>query len=219
MTYSPIPNDVRVEVLTAPEKKVLMKKSEKTRQFIIDRAAVLFNRKGFSGTSMGDIIKATGLSKGGLYGNFKSKEEISVAAFEHAVDVVKNQIALRTHIIENSLDKLKAVVYFYKEHLLDPPVEGGCPILNTSIESEDNNAILREKVLEALKYWHERIVITLKYGIERNEVQKDAELDHFATLFISTLEGGIMLSRVYKSPKPFESTTRQLLKMINELSI
>ena len=196
-----------------------MKKSDKTRQFIVDRAAVLFNRKGFSGTSMDDIMKATGLSKGGLYGNFKSKEDISIAAFEYAVDVVKNQIAMRTHIIENSLDKLKAVVYFYKEHLFDPPVEGGCPILNTSIEADDNNPILRERVLDALKYWHGRILITLQYGIDRGEIQKDADLDDFATLFISTLEGGIMLSRIYKSPKPFESTTKQLLKIINELSI
>ena len=196
-----------------------MKKSDKTRQFIVDRAAVLFNRKGFSGTSMDDIMKATGLSKGGLYGNFKSKEDISLAAFEYAVDVVKNQIAMRTHIIENSLDKLKAVVYFYKEHLFDPPIEGGCPILNTSIEADDNNPILRERVLDALKYWHGRILITLQYGIDRGEIQKDADLDDFATLFISTLEGGIMLSRIYKSPKPFESTTKQLLRMINELSI
>jgi AcrR family transcriptional regulator len=89
-----------------------MKKAEKTRQFIVDKAAVLFNQKGFSGTSMDDIMKATGLSKGGLYGNFNSKEEISVAAFDYAVEVVKKQVAMRTHIIENSLDKLKAVVYF-----------------------------------------------------------------------------------------------------------
>ncbi len=196
-----------------------MKKSEKTKQFIVDKAAVLFNQKGFSGTSMKDIMEATGLSKGGLYGSFESKEDISLAAFEHAVDVVKKQISSRTHIVENSLDKLKTVVYFYKEHLFDPPIEGGCPILNTSIESDDNNPFLRERVLEALKYWHQRIVITLQYGIDRGEIRKDAELDHFATLFISTLEGGIMLSRIYDSPKPFESTTRQLLKMINELSL
>ena len=196
----------------------IMKKSEKTRQYIVDRAAVLFNQRGFSGTSMDDIMRATGLSKGGLYGNFRSKEDISVAAFDHAVEVVKKQVAMRTHIIENALDKLKAVVYFYKEHLFNPPVEGGCPILNTSIEADDNNPILRERVVAALKYWHERIVITLKYGIKRNEVRPDADLEHFATLFISILEGGIMLSRIFQSPKPFESTTKQLLKMINELS-
>jgi TetR/AcrR family transcriptional regulator, transcriptional repressor for nem operon len=195
-----------------------MTKAEKTQQLIIEKAAILFNQRGFSGTSMDDIMKATGLSKGGLYGNFKCKEDISIAAFDHAVEAVKKQIATRTHIIENSLDKLKTVVYFYKEHLFDPPIEGGCPILNTSIEADDNNPILREKVLAALKYWHERIIVTLKYGIERNEIREDAELDHFATLFISTLEGGIMLSRIYKSPEPFESTSRQLLKMINELS-
>lgn len=196
-----------------------MKKAEKTRQYIIDKAAVLFNQKGFSGTSLKDILNATGLSKGGFYGNFNSKEEISIAAFDHAVEVVKKQVALRTHIIENSLDKLKAVVYFYKEHLFQPPVDGGCPILNTSIEADDNNPILRERVVAALDYWHERIIKTLKYGIERNEIREDADSDHFATLFISTLEGGIMLSRIYNSPKPFESTSRQLLKLINELSV
>ena len=196
-----------------------MKKSDKTRQFIVDRAAVLFNRQGFSGTSMDDIMKATGLSKGGLYGNFKSKEDISIAAFEYAVDVVKNQIAMRTHIIENAIDKLKAVVYFYKEHLFDPPIEGGCPILNTSIEADDNNPILRERVLDALKYWQGRILITLQYGIDRGEIRKDADLDDFATLFISTLEGGIMMSRLFKDNQQFDIMADQLIKSIDELKV
>ena len=48
-----------------------MKKSDKTRQFIIDKAADLFNTQGYSGTSMADIMEVTGLSKGAIYGNFK----------------------------------------------------------------------------------------------------------------------------------------------------
>ena len=95
-----------------------MKKSEKTRQFIVEKAAALFNTKGFYGTSMADIMEVTGLTKGGIYGNFKTdgadkkgvKEEIALAAFEHAVEVVKRTVGLRTRVIEDSLDKLKAVV-------------------------------------------------------------------------------------------------------------
>ncbi len=196
-----------------------MTKAERTRQMIIDRAANLFNQRGYAGTSMQDIMESTGLTKGGLYGNFKSKEEIAVAAFEHAVAVVKYQVGKRTHVINNSLDKLKAVVYFYKEHLFDPPVAGGCPILNTSIEADDNNPVLREKVVAALKYWQERIAITIRKGIEAGEIQPNADIDHFSSVFISTLEGGIMLSRVYKNQQPFEAVSAQLLRMIDDLKI
>ena len=129
--------------MSKPDKKT---KAEKTRELIVQEAAVLFNQRGFAGTSMDDIMKATGLSKGGLYGNFKNKEEIAVEAFQHAVLKVRNEVGNRTKVIENSLDKLKAVVYFYKERILDPPVEGGCPIQNTAIDADDNNPILKDRV-------------------------------------------------------------------------
>ncbi|RZK05397.1 MAG: TetR/AcrR family transcriptional regulator, partial [Flavobacterium sp.] len=45
-----------------------MSKSEQTKQFIIEKAAPIFNKKGFAGTSMNDILEATGLAKGGVYG-------------------------------------------------------------------------------------------------------------------------------------------------------
>ncbi len=202
-----------------------MTKSEKTRQFIIQKAAALFNQKGFNGTSMSDIMEATGLSKGGIYGNFKRegldkngvKEEIAIAAFEHAVEQVYLQIGERTSVIENTLDKLKAVIYFYRERVLNPPVEGGCPIQNTAVEFDDGHSIIREKVLEAVTVWKHRIVRTLEKGIEKGEVKPSVDKEEFATLFIGNLEGGILLARIQRSVKPFEIMSRQLLGMIDNL--
>lgn len=99
-----------------------MKKSEKTRQLIIEKSASLFNQNGYAGTSMQDIMKATGLTKGGIYGNFKKeggdkkgvKEEIAIAAFSHAVKVVNVEVQKRTFVIDNSLDKLKRWFIFIK---------------------------------------------------------------------------------------------------------
>ncbi len=204
-----------------------MTKSEKTRQFIIDKAADLFNQKGYNGTTLQDIMDATGLTKGGIYGNFKRdgldkkgiKEEIAVAAFDHAVSRVYAAVGERTGVIENSLDKLKAVVYFYRERVLSPPVEGGCPIQNTAIESDDAHPVLRKKVLAALDDWKRRIIRTLEKGIENGEVKPGVNLEDFATLFIGNLEGGIMLARVQRSPQPFEVMSRQLLAMIDDLRI
>ena len=56
-------------------------KGERTRQFIIESATPVFNRKGYVGTSMSDITKATGLTKGAIYGNFENKEELALEAF------------------------------------------------------------------------------------------------------------------------------------------
>jgi len=202
-----------------------MTKSEKTRQFIIEKSAAVFNQKGYHGTTLEDLMTATGLSKGGIYGNFKRegldkkgvKDEIAIAAFEHAVQKVYDAIKERTAVIEHTLDKLKAVVYFYRERILDPPVEGGCPIQNSAVESDDMLPELREKVQAAIQEWERRIVRTLEKGIEKGEVRADVDKAEFATLFIGTLEGGILLARVQHSVKPFEVMSRQLVSMIENL--
>ena len=194
-----------------------MPKAEQTRQYIVEKAAIIFNLKGFAGTSMDDIVKATGLSKGGVYGNFNSKEDIALAAFEHAVERVSAEVRERTRVIDHTLDKLKAVVYFYKERILNPPITGGCPIQNTAIDADDSNPALRSRVISALDEWQKRLIYTLEKGKERGEVRPDAESRTFATQFIGTLEGGIMLAQLYKDVSYFDFMARQLLDMIEGL--
>lgn len=194
-----------------------MSKADHTRQQIIQKAAALFNQRGFAGTSMGDIIKATGLSKGGVYGNFSSKEDIAVAAFQHAVDQVHQQVRARTRVIEHPIDKLKAVVYFYKEHAAQPPVEGGCPIQNTAIESDDGNLLLREHAIKAVAIWHARIISTITDGQKSGEINAEASAGDFATQFIATLEGGIMLVQLHKDSQYFTPVAQLLLQMIEQL--
>ncbi len=192
-------------------------KSERTRQFIVEQAAGLFNQKGYAGTSMDDILKATGLSKGGIYGNFKSKEDIAVAAFEHAVAVVTQRVRQVTQQHDSVLDKLKASVLFYQENIFSPPIEGGCPIQNTAIEADDSNPVLHEKVLHALQEWQRRITYVLTLGIARGEVKKEVDPTAFAVLFIGTLEGGILLARVYRDRKYFDVIAAQLMHLIEDL--
>jgi AcrR family transcriptional regulator len=200
-------------------------KAEKTRSLIIEKAAELFNQKGYHGTSMSDIMEATGLTKGGIYGNFKKdgkdkkgvKDEIALAAFEHAVNKVTYQVGERTRVINNTIDKLKTVVYFYKERVLNPPVEGGCPIQNTSIEADDNNPILKEKVTEALLHWKERIIYTIEKGKGRGEIREDVDGVEFAIHFIGVIEGGIMMSRILKDIEPFNKMADLLLQLIEGL--
>ena len=194
-------------------------KAEKTRKLIIAEAARIFNQKGYAGTSMNDIMKATGLSKGGLYGNFNNKEQIAVAAFEHAVSLVTDEVRVRTKELKHPAEKLKAVVHFYRERILNPPVEGGCPIQNTSIDADDNNPVLRERVIQAVDDWTNRMIYILEKGKGRGQIRPDLDSAQFATQFIGTLEGGIMLAQLYKNVVHFDTMAQLLLKMIAGLTV
>ena len=87
-----------------------MSKAERTRQFIIEKTAPIFNSKGYAGTSLNDIVDATGLTKGSIYGNFGNKDEVAIAAFEYNFGNITNYIAIRIRERESAIDKL--LVYF-----------------------------------------------------------------------------------------------------------
>src|SRR6201996_2073291 len=88
-------------------KKSGLSKGEKTRQKIVAKAAVLFNQRGFEGCSMQDIVEASGLEKGSIYGHFSSKEELALEAFDFAwADTVQKRMG-NLDTVDNAVDKLK----------------------------------------------------------------------------------------------------------------
>ncbi|MCB0704852.1 MAG: TetR/AcrR family transcriptional regulator [Saprospiraceae bacterium] len=190
-------------------------KAERTKHQIIAEAATLFNQKGYSGTSLTDILDATGLSKGGLYGHFKGgKDELAIASFQYAVALTYELIGKRTHEICNTLDKLKSVVAFYREHLFDPPIEGGCVIQNFSVEADDLYPELYAEVKSVVLDWENRICYTIQKGIERGEIRADVDAAAFAIYFIGAIEGGILLSRIKGSTKPYDLIVEPLLERL-----
>lgn len=194
-----------------------MGKRGSSREMIVAKAAMLFNRQGISGTSMSDLMEVTGLTKGGIYGNFKNKEAIAEAAFDYSVRQIWDLIGARTKKYNNPVDKLLAVVRFYQDHITSPPIEGGCPILNAGAETDFHHAHFQPRVREAIEVWHERICKTISKGIENGEIRKSVEPAAFATMFIACIEGGALLSQVQKSNDHFNRVATFLYKEIEGL--
>ncbi len=192
-----------------------MKKSERTQQRILGEAAQLFNRKGYAGTHIRDIMEATGLAKGGIYGNFQSKEEIELAAFEHAVKLVSGAIEQEIRHIESPLATLHAMFDFYERYVFSPPVEGGCPILNSAIEADDTSPALQARVVAALQRWERRIVRVVHQGIRRQEISAEVNAEEFAVLAIAIIEGGIMLARIYRDPNKLRIPLQHLRDLVD----
>lgn len=87
-----------------------MSNAEHTKQRIIETAAIIFNQNGYIGTSIADIVKSTGVHKGGIYKHFKNKDEIAVAAFDYSLGLIVAAAIDRVGKEETAIDRLIAFV-------------------------------------------------------------------------------------------------------------
>ena len=186
-----------------------MRKGEHTRQEIIRKAAPIFNQKGYDGAALSDLMRATGLEKGGIYRHFESKQELAGDAFDHAWKIAMDTRFEGTEQIPNAVDRLKQIVRNFRDRRTGL-VPGGCPLLNTAIDCDDGNPKLRAKARQALSSWLDRMQSIAEEGKLRGEVRSDVDSSKLATLIASTLEGSHMLSRLQKKEEPRNLAVRHL---------
>lgn len=187
-----------------------MGRGTRTREHIIEQAAALFNRKGFAGASVSDIMSATGLQKGGIYRHFESKEALAAEAFGYAVERLAARFVRALDGKESARDRLVAILGVYAEMPTDPPVPGGCPILNASVEHDDGNPALRAQVREAMDGLRRLLRHTVRRGVDRGEVRPGVDADATANVITAALQGGVLLGRLYDDPAPMGDVVAHL---------
>jgi AcrR family transcriptional regulator len=188
----------------------MLSKADRTKQFIIEKAAHLFNTKGFYGTSMADIQQATGLAKGGIYGNFSSKEEIAWQAFEYAIKTVMDEISQKVRSKTTSPEKLKAIIDYYRNYSIDSPIQGGCPMMNTSCNVDDTWPQMRTQVAESVRKMLNGLIRIIDTGKEKGEIKPGINAEEAADLIFSQIEGAIMLGKSTNNPKKLNRLLEQL---------
>jgi len=196
-----------------------MSKGEETRERILARSAQLFNRQGYFGASLADIMRETGLEKGGIYNHFSSKEQLALEAFDYAYGLVQQRVRQALAGKLNAIERLQAIVSVFQGIAEDPPVAGGCPILNTAIEADDANEVLRDRARAAMDDWRSTIQRIVNKGIERQEIRPGINVDEVATIFITTLEGAIMLSNLYKDPIHMKRAADHIVRYIETIKL
>ncbi|HPI92832.1 MAG TPA: TetR/AcrR family transcriptional regulator [Deltaproteobacteria bacterium] len=192
-----------------------MSKADLTRQHIIEKAAPIFNKYGYEGTSMALLTDATGLTKGALYGNFTNKDEIALEALEYNISRISNLISEAVTPQKNSCDKLIAFAGFYRDFFATISQQGGCPILNAAVDSDNTGLPLRDVVIRWLDVWMGTISSIIRSGIEKREIRKAIDPVAYATLFVSLIEGGIMLSKVMGSRVHLERNVAFIIDTVN----
>lgn len=196
----------------------MARNSTRTKELIIRESLPIFNTKGYNATSISDITSATGITKGAVYGNFKNKDEVASAAFDHGVEIILNQISTHVKAQSNAPEKLLAIVNYYAEYVKNPPIPGGCPILNSSVEADDNLPFLRSKVIRIIAIIRESLTKIINRGILEGQLKKGTNAEEFAIAFYATIEGAIMVSRIEGDGRSYKQVQDYLKKRIEELS-
>jgi TetR/AcrR family transcriptional regulator, transcriptional repressor for nem operon len=186
-----------------------MRKGEQTRQEIIRKAAPIFNQLGYEGAALSGLMKATGLEKGGIYRHFQSKQQLAAEAFDYAWKLALDTRFEGTQEIPNTVDRLKQIVRNFRDRRAGL-VPGGCPLLNTAIDSDDGNPELRERARRALKSWLDRLRWIIDEGKRKGEIRRSVDSFELPILMVSTLEGSLMVNRLYRQDGPRNLACRHL---------
>ncbi len=168
-----------------------MSKAEKIRQYIIEKTAPVFNKKGFAGTSLTDMIEVTGLTKGSIYGNFENKDEVAQAAYRYNVAGIQKTMDGLASGANTPVEQLKAVLSFYRITGKQLALNGGCPLMNTAVESDDTFSFTSQKVRSSFRSLFKRIINIIEAGQQQRVFNKKAEASEYANTFVMLIEGDI----------------------------
>jgi AcrR family transcriptional regulator len=163
-----------------------MGKGNETRESIIREAAILFNQKGYFGLSISDISRVTGLQKGGIYNHFDSKDQLALEAFDYSVGVLRDTFLTAIEGKTTAFEKLAAIASVYQNAVDHPPLEGGCPLLNTAVESDDAHPALKEKAQLAMGKFLEMLNTILHQGVVQGEFNEDINV-HQLSIYITSI--------------------------------
>jgi len=194
-------------------------KAEETRQAIIEKAAVIFNKNGYQRTSMAMLCNALGLTKGAIYGHFVDKDDLAVEAFLHSVRNVADRVRDRLQPCASQLDRLRAYADVFPDFYEDTVQKGGCPILNTSVDADDAHPRLHEEARRVLTAWEGRLVAMVNAAKENGEIRTEADAEMFAATFIALIEGGILMAKTIGDKRYLDRAVSGINLLIDRMRV
>ncbi len=159
-------------------------------------------------------MQCTGLQKGGIYRHFQSKEQLALAAFDYAQQQSTSQLLAAVVAETDAVQKLLAFISAFHALTLHPPVPGGCPILNTIVDSDDGDPALHGRVVAVVSGWEQLIERIVADGVARGSLRRDIDPQAVATVLIATLEGGILLARAHRSSVYLQHAVDHLIQYV-----
>ena len=192
-----------------------MTKAERTKQFILETAATIYNEKGLAGTGVDDILAATQLTKGCLYSHFENKEDLTLQVADYLLK--KTCDGMRQMLGGSGTVKERVFAYldFYKVPLR-PPIQGGCPMFNMAVEADDNLPVIKRKVSDALIKTQKFLTGLFEEGIKKKEFKTSLNAEAFSFKVLAATEGATVICRSMDTNKPMQGLIKSLKEELEQ---
>lgn len=186
-------------------------KGDLTRQHIIEKSMQLFSVQGYFHTSIDSIIKAADLTKGGLYGHFRNKQEIWYAVYDECVRIWKSVVFQGVRDISDPLARIERVIEnSLKNYLGGEVFEGGCFLLNSLVELAGQSPSMSNFVLAGFKSFAARLCLWLEEAEQKALLRDGLNLDEIANFIVIALNGAVPLYAASHDPAVWNQTLAQL---------
>ncbi len=193
-------------------------KGTRTRQNIIKKSLQLFCIKGYYNTSINDILQATGLTKGGLYGHFASKEHIWYAVYEEALAIWKAVVFKGIQSSSDPLERIQALIENdIKKKLGNNVFEGGCFFHSMLVELSGQSDAMSERVLRGFTQLAGLLYAWLEQADQQGMLKADLNFKEIANHIIISLNGAAALYAANRDPAILDQTVSQLRFYIRQL--
>jgi TetR/AcrR family transcriptional regulator, transcriptional repressor for nem operon len=196
-----------------------MRNAELTKEKILKKSGLLFNTQGYKSTSLSDITTATGFTKGAIYRHFNSKEELEKETLFHLSSLMFEKLRGGIKGNDSAPEKLKAIFGFFESYVTDPPIKGGCPLLNVAIEADDAHPILRKGAVKILDILRDSLITVLDNGIKYKQIKPGIDSEFYATIIIASLEGAIMMSKLRGNNDDIRRVLAHLEQVVTEIRL
>ncbi len=190
-------------------------KAERTSQYILEKVAPVFNKRGYTATSMTQLTEATGLTKGAIYGNFKNKEELALLCFNHNIKMVSDRMRFYTRQVKSPIEKLHALTQFYRNYHDYTATLGGCPILNIGVDAKNNNPQLLKRVQEVINEFQDNLRLLIQKGKDTGEIKPQVDPKKYAYRIFALMEGSIFMAVTMNDRSYLHDMMESLEQMIN----
>ncbi len=196
-----------------------MRDPEVTRDKILKKAGILFNTQGYKATSISNITDLTGFTKGAIYRHFRDKEDLERESLAHLSELMFEKVRDVVKQEQTAGKKLRAIFRYFESYITNPPLKGGCPLLNAAIEADDTNPVLRREALKILTVLRQSVITILENGIQHKQIKSNVEKESFAALVIASLEGAIMMGKLLGDDDDIKRVVKHLDQQVKEIEL
>jgi len=165
-----------------------------TAEYILEKVAPVFNKRGYIGTSLSDLEGATGMTKGAIYCNYLNKEELAVKAFRYNVRQVVFPLEDTLNSKSHAIEKLYALTAYFRKYYERTKERGGCPILNVGVDTRHINPRLFEEVKRISGNLVKGLEAIILNGMQRGEIRQDVDPSLYAKNIYGMIEGSVFMA-------------------------